>query len=81
MGVGCLAGGALLSQMGCTDAIKSCVGQRRRRDLGLPSWDRVKACVSGGRCAVNLALHHSVSDVLAALTGDCRSEVTKCALG
>jgi len=80
MGVGCLAGGGVLAAMGCTDAIKSCVGQRRR-DLGLPSWDRVKACVSSGRCAVNLALHHSVSDVLAALTGDCRTQVTKCAMG
>jgi hypothetical protein len=84
MGVGCLAGGGVLAAMGCTDAIKACVGQRRmqlRRELSLPSLDRVKACVDSAGCAVDLAQNHSVTDIFNALTGSCKDNVMKCAMG
>merc|ERR1712046_249117 len=83
-GVGCLAGGGVLAAMGCTDAIKACVGQRRmqlRRELSLPSLDRVKACVDSAGCAVDLAQNHSVTDIFNALTGSCKDNVMKCAMG
>jgi len=49
--------------------------------LGLPSLDRVKACVSSAGCAVDLAQHHSVTDIFNALTGSCKDSVMKCAMG
>ena len=90
MGVGCLAGGGLLASMGCTSAVQSCVGKRRAlsqelavksRKLGLPSLDRVRACVDSAGCAVDLAQHHSVTDIFNALTGSCKDNVMKCAMG
>merc|ERR1712046_440825 len=76
----CLSGAL---EKGCKGLCTAICGRRLirvRRDLGLPSMDRLKSCAGSAGCALKVA-GGGVMGAIAALAGGCASTVKKCVFG